>query len=88
MGVVTDNFVPTLMKPNIVDKMWLSWVFCVSLSPYPQYHFIQIVDANGPWNILFFLMVVLLGSFYLINLMLAVVAMAYEQEADIEAKVR
>lgn len=36
---------------------------------------------------LFFMMVVLLGSFYLINLMLAVVAMAYEQEADAEAKV-
>jgi len=36
---------------------------------------------------LFFLMVVLLGSFYLLNLMLAVVAMAYEQEADVEAKV-
>ena len=32
-------------------------------------------------------MVVLLGSFYLLNLMLAVVAMAYEQEADVEAKV-
>lgn len=37
---------------------------------------------------LFFMMVVLLGSFYLVNLMLAVVAMAYEQEADVEAKVR
>lgn len=36
---------------------------------------------------LFFLVVVLLGSFYLVNLMLAVVAMAYEQEADVEAKV-
>lgn len=36
---------------------------------------------------LYFMMVVLLGSFYLVNLMLAVVAMAYEQEADVEAKV-
>ena len=36
---------------------------------------------------LFFMMIVLFGSFYLINLMLAVVAMAYEQEADVEAKV-
>ena len=42
---------------------------------------------DGPWNILFFLMVVLLGSFYLLNLMLAVVFMAYVQEADVEAKV-
>jgi len=33
------------------------------------------------------MMVVFFGSFYLINLMLAVVAMAYEQEADAEAKV-
>lgn len=36
---------------------------------------------------LFFLLVVLLGSFYLLNLMLAVVYMAYVQEADVEAKV-
>ena len=33
------------------------------------------------------MMVVFFGSFYLVNLMLAVVAMAYEQEADVEAKV-
>lgn len=48
---------------------------------------LQIIDTDGPWNMLFFLMVVLLGSFYLVNLMLAVVAMAYELEADVEAKV-
>ena len=36
----------------------------------------------GPWSILFFGLVVFFGSFYLINLMLAVVAMSYEEEAE------
>lgn len=35
----------------------------------------------GPLNVLFFVIVVFFGSFYLINLMLAVVAMSYEEEA-------
>lgn len=47
----------------------------------------QIIIVSGPWNIFFFMMVVLLGSFYLLNLILAVVFMAYVQEADVEAKV-
>ncbi|XP_041373843.1 sodium channel protein 1 brain-like [Gigantopelta aegis] len=41
----------------------------------------KIIRATGPWNLVFFVMVIFLGSFYLINLMLAVVAMSYEEEA-------
>ncbi|XP_056021116.1 sodium channel protein 1 brain-like isoform X8 [Ostrea edulis] len=41
----------------------------------------KIIRAMGPWNVLFFVIVVFFGSFYLINLMLAVVAMSYEEEA-------
>ena len=33
----------------------------------------------GPWNIVFFIINILLGSFYLINLILAIVAMSYDE---------
>lgn len=45
------------------------------------------IRTSGPWNVLFFMAVVFLGSFYLINLMLAVVAMSYEEEAESAGKV-
>nr|XP_006818874.1 PREDICTED: sodium channel protein 60E-like [Saccoglossus kowalevskii] len=40
-----------------------------------------IIRSQGPWHILFFLVIVLFGSYYLINLMLAVVSMSYTEEA-------
>ena len=39
-------------------------------------------------NVIFFTIVVFFGSFYLINLMLAVVAMSYEEEAEANNAVR
>lgn len=45
--------------------------------------------ATGPGNILFFVLNILLGSFYLINLILAIVAMSYDElqsQADDEAQ--
>ncbi|KAI8789145.1 sodium channel protein 1 brain-like isoform X1 [Biomphalaria glabrata] len=39
------------------------------------------IRATGPWNVIFFIIVIFFGSFYLINLMLAVVSMSYEEEA-------
>ncbi|XP_071965446.1 sodium channel protein 1 brain-like [Antedon mediterranea] len=41
-----------------------------------------VIRAAGPWNMLYFLMTTMLGAFYLINLMLAVVSMAYTEEVD------
>lgn len=38
-------------------------------------------------SVTFFTVVVFFGSFYLINLMLAVVALAYEEEAEITLEV-
>lgn len=38
-------------------------------------------------SVSFFTVVVFFGSFYLINLMLAVVALAYEEEAEITLEV-
>ncbi|XP_054720547.1 sodium channel protein 60E-like [Uloborus diversus] len=41
----------------------------------------KINAATGPTSVFFFMLVVFFGSFYLINLTLAVVAIAYEEEA-------
>ncbi len=42
----------------------------------------------GPGTIIFFMVVVFFGAFYLINLMLAVVAMSYDDEAGVNNQVR
>ncbi|CAL4063472.1 unnamed protein product, partial [Meganyctiphanes norvegica] len=42
----------------------------------------KIIATMGPLQVVFFAIVVFFGSFYLINLMLAVVAMSYEEEAE------
>ncbi|XP_076222293.1 sodium channel protein 60E isoform X3 [Nomia melanderi] len=43
----------------------------------------KVLSACGPISVSFFTVVVFFGSFYLINLMLAVVALSYEEEAEI-----
>lgn len=53
---------------------------------YFQYY-LQILATSGPMSVSFFTVVVFFGSFYLINLMLAVVALAYEEEAEITLEV-
>ena len=43
----------------------------------------------GPWHIIFFMFNIFLGSFYLINLILAIVAMSYDElqrQAEEEAQ--
>ena len=44
--------------------------------------YFQIIRAEGPWSVLFFLMSVFLGPFYLLNLLLAVVTLAYSKEHE------
>ncbi|XP_064621653.1 sodium channel protein type 4 subunit alpha B-like isoform X2 [Lineus longissimus] len=39
-----------------------------------------IIRANGPWHMLFFVLVIFLGAFYLVNLILAIVAMSYDEQ--------
>lgn len=51
----------------------------------------QTLRASGKTYMIFFVFVIFLGSFYLVNLILAVVAMAYEEQnqasiAEAEAK--
>ncbi|XP_017303285.1 sodium channel protein 60E-like, partial [Diaphorina citri] len=43
----------------------------------------NVLASSGPLSVVFFTVVVFFGSFYLINLMLAVVALSYEEEAEI-----
>lgn len=45
--------------------------------------FLQTLRANGTVYMIFFMMVIFLGSFYLINLILAVVAMAYQEQYQV-----
>lgn len=52
---------------------------------------LQTLRASGLYSVFFFVVVIFLGSFYLINLTLAVVTMAYEEQnrnvaAETEAK--
>ena len=35
---------------------------------------------SGPWHMLFFVLVIFMGSFYLVNLILAIVAMSYDEQ--------
>ena len=39
---------------------------------------VQIIRANGLYHMFFFVVVIFLGSFYLVNLILAIVAMSYD----------
>ena len=39
----------------------------------------SVLRTAGPWHILFFLVIIFLGSFYLVNLILAIVAMSYDE---------
>ena len=48
---------------------------------------LQVLATCGPFSVIFFTVVVFFGSFYLINLMLAVVALSYEEEAEITQEV-
>ncbi|XP_025200916.1 sodium channel protein 60E-like isoform X2 [Melanaphis sacchari] len=47
-----------------------------------------VLATCGPMSVIFFTVVVFFGSFYLINLMLAVVALSYEEEAEITQEER
>ncbi|XP_076069518.1 sodium voltage-gated channel paralytic isoform X2 [Oratosquilla oratoria] len=38
-----------------------------------------VLRAAGPWHIVFFIFIIFLGSYYLVNLILAIVAMSYDQ---------
>ena len=41
--------------------------------------YLLVLRSAGPWHILFFMFIIFLGSYYLVNLILAIVAMSYDQ---------
>lgn len=68
--------------------IFTSLLFCRFNKQFsPSKFSIQILATSGPMSVVFFTVVVFFGSFYLINLMLAVVALAYEEEAEITLEV-
>lgn len=66
---------------------YIFFFFKITLFFKTIFYSFQIIRASGPWNVLFFVLVIFFGSFYLINLMLAVVAMSYQEEAVSAGKV-
>ncbi|XP_069117322.1 sodium channel protein para-like isoform X6 [Argopecten irradians] len=54
--------------------------FRLMTQDYWENLYMLVLRANGPWNCLYFIIVILLGSFYLVNLILAIVAMSYDEQ--------
>ncbi|XP_076332242.1 sodium channel protein para-like isoform X5 [Tachypleus tridentatus] len=46
----------------------------------------MVLKSAGPWHMLFFVLIIFLGSFYLVNLILAIVAMSYDDLQKAEEK--
>lgn len=61
------------MHPSLSPHLFLG---CLSTV------FLQTLRAAGKTYMIFFVVVIFLGSFYLINLILAVVAMAYAEQNE------
>uniref|UniRef100_H2YKP2 Sodium channel protein n=1 Tax=Ciona savignyi TaxID=51511 RepID=H2YKP2_CIOSA len=53
-------------------------VFRLSLQDNWEELYLQVLETSGPVSVLFFLTMIFLGSYYLVNLILAVVASSYE----------
>lgn len=58
----------------------ISTVGLVYLCDNGWLYFLQTLRASGKTYMIFFMFVIFLGSFYLVNLILAVVAMAYDEQ--------
>nr|XP_039249115.1 sodium channel protein type 4 subunit alpha B-like [Styela clava] len=56
-------------------------VFRLSLQDNWEELYLQVLETSGQLSVLFFLIMILLGSYYLVNLILAVVASSYEDQA-------
>ncbi|XP_037923835.1 sodium channel protein 60E isoform X3 [Hermetia illucens] len=69
---------------NFDNFMWsMLTTFQLITLDYWENVYNMILATSGPMSVSFFTVVVFFGSFYLINLMLAVVALSYEEEAEI-----
>lgn len=53
--------------------------YCANTSWLWSNHLLQVLRSAGSWHVLFFVVIIFLGSFYLVNLILAIVAMSYDE---------
>lgn len=53
-----------------------------------QVRLIQLLRAGGPWNVFYFIITIFFGAFYLINMMMAVVSLAYAEEDKVDSACR
>ncbi|XP_053686952.1 sodium channel protein 60E-like [Sabethes cyaneus] len=84
---VGDN--PNHGYTNFDNFMWsMLTTFQLITLDYWENVYNMVLAACGPMSVSFFTVVVFFGSFYLINLMLAVVALSYEEEAEITQEER
>ena len=63
---------------NFCRSFFWFWIF--GSQSYCFHSSLQVLSAMGSWYVFYFMFVVFFGSFYLINLVLAVVAVSYQQE--------
>ncbi|KAM9572880.1 sodium channel protein type 5 subunit alpha-like [Guaruba guarouba] len=100
-GVCPPNYICLKIGPNpdygFTSFDSFGWAFLslfrLMTQDYWERLYQQTLRAAGKVYILFFMLVIFLGSFYLVNLILAVVTMAYEEQnkatiAETEAKER
>ncbi|CRK95854.1 CLUMA_CG009301, isoform A [Clunio marinus] len=74
---------------NFDNFMWsMLTTFQLITLDYWENVYNMVLATCGPMSVSFFTIVVFFGSFYLINLMLAVVALSYEEEAEITQEER
>ncbi|XP_030387841.1 sodium channel protein 60E [Scaptodrosophila lebanonensis] len=79
---VGDN--PNHGYTNFDNFLWsMLTTFQLITLDYWENVYNMVLATCGPMSVTFFTVVVFFGSFYLINLMLAVVALSYEEEAEI-----
>lgn len=99
-----QNYFTVTLQAKLIENICLLYIspFCVllclalgdqnslkkTLTNHLLLVLIQVLAACGPMSVSFFTVVVFFGSFYLINLMLAVVALSYEEEAEITLEER
>lgn len=61
---------------NTSEKFATEWPTC--LQSLPPVLLLKVIRTNGKGQMLFFVVVIFLGSFYLVNVILAIVAMSYD----------
>lgn len=69
-------------QPPGASSLFACWPPRTLLFIILSLHFLSLIVSPrtaGPWHIIFFLLIIFLGSFYLVNLILAIVAMSYDE---------